>query len=152
MSNPLLGTWSFNDVLLNIAGVGGNVSVGANSGADEGGITVTMTDNKNTMRIGADGTGVHVLNAGNSGVIEVRLSKLSPANKLLGLMYNAQLLDSTVWGKNVLMLTQKTSGDQVQAIGAAFQKLPDRTDARDPGMNSWRFDCISIQQYFGDYS
>jgi hypothetical protein len=66
------------------------VELGYGSANAEEGITVTMTEAKNTMTIGADGEVMHSLHAGKSGTITVTLLKTSPVNKKLSLMYNAE--------------------------------------------------------------
>ena len=85
-----MATYSFLDVTASIAGPGGNFSLGNGSGNSEEGITVTMTEDKNTMTIGADGSAMHSLHAGKSGTVSVRLLKTSPVNKQLMTLYNYQ--------------------------------------------------------------
>ncbi|MCY0677737.1 DUF3277 family protein, partial [Klebsiella pneumoniae] len=88
----------------------GLVELGYGSANAEEGITVTMTEAKNTMTIGADGEVMHSLHAGKSGTITVTLLKTSPVNKKLSLMYNAQSLSSATWGNNVIVIRNKVSG------------------------------------------
>ncbi len=83
-------TYSFIDVSASLTGPTGSIDLGYGSANSEEGITVTMTEAKNTMTVGADGEVMHSLHAGKSGTITVTLLKTSPVNKKLSLMYNAQ--------------------------------------------------------------
>ncbi len=84
------GTYSFIDVSASLTGPTGSIDLGYGSANSEEGITVAMTEAKNTMTVGADGEVMHSLHAGKSGTITVTLLKTSPVNKKLSLMYNAQ--------------------------------------------------------------
>jgi hypothetical protein len=119
-----MSTYSFLDVSASLAGPTGLVELGYGSANAEEGITVTMTEAKNTMTIGADGEVMHSLHAGKSGTITVTLLKTSPVNKKLSLMYNAQSLSSATWGNNVIVIRNKVSGDTTTARSCAFQKQP----------------------------
>jgi hypothetical protein len=69
------------DVTATLAGPTGDIDLGYGSANAEEGITVTMTEAKNTMTIGADGEVMHSLHAGKAGTITVTLLKTSPVNK-----------------------------------------------------------------------
>ncbi len=125
-----MSTYSFLDVSASLAGPTGLVELGYGSANAEEGITVTMTEAKNTMTIGADGEVMHSLHAGKSGTITVTLLKTSPVNKKLSLMYNAQSLSSATWGNNVIVIRNKVSGDTTTARSCAFQKQPDHANAK----------------------
>jgi hypothetical protein len=119
-----MATYSFMDVTATLAGPTGDIDLGYGSANAEEGITVTMTEAKNTMTVGADGEVMHSLHAGKAGTITVTLLKTSPVNKKLSLAYNAQSLSSSLWGNNVILVRNHVSGDTTVARTVAFQKQP----------------------------
>jgi hypothetical protein len=145
----MANTYSFIDVSASIAGIGGIVDLGNGAATSEEGITVAMTEAKNTMTTGADGEVMHSLHAGKSGTITVNLLKTSPANTKLMLMYNAQQFSSSTWGNNVIVIRNKSSGDVITARSVAFQKVPDNANAKVGNTNAWVFDCGKIDQILG---
>ncbi|PQQ36476.1 DUF3277 domain-containing protein [Photorhabdus luminescens] len=146
-----MATYSFMDVSASLTGPTGVIDMGYGSATSEEGLTITMTEAKNTMTIGADGEGMHSLHAGKSGSITVNLLKTSPTNKKLSLAYNAQSLSSGTWGNNVIVIRNHVSGEITTARGCAFQKQPDYTNAKDGGTVAWVFDCIKIDQVLGEF-
>lgn len=146
-----MATYSFMDVVASLSGPTGSIDLGYGSANSEEGITVTMTESKNTMTIGADGEVMHSLHAGKSGTMTVTLLKTSPVNKKLSLMYNAQSQSSALWGNNVIVLCNHASGDITTARAVAFQKQPDHSDAKVGNTKSWVFDCGKIDQVLGEF-
>lgn len=146
-----MSTYSFIDVSASLAGPTGFLELGYGSGNSEEGITVTMTEAKNTMTIGADGEVMHSLHGGKSGTVTVTLLKTSPVNKKLSLMYNAQSLSSATWGNNVIVIRNKASGDTTTARSCAFQKQPDHANSKVGNTVSWVFDCGKIDQLLGEF-
>ncbi|AEF45915.1 bacteriophage protein [Serratia sp. AS12] len=144
-------TYSFLDVSGNLTGVGGSIDLGNGAATSDEGITVAMSENKNTMTTGADGEGMHSLHASKSGTITVNLLKTSPTNAKLSVMYNAQSLSSETWGNNVIVIRNKSSNDVTTARGVAFQKQPDWQNAKDGNTVAWVFDCIKIDQLLGTF-
>lgn len=144
-------TYSFIDVSASLTGPTGSIDLGYGSANSEEGITVTMTEAKNTMTVGADGEVMHSLHAGKSGTITVTLLKTSPVNKKLSLMYNAQSQSSATWGNNVIVVRNKASGDITTARSCAFQKQPDFNNAKEGGTVAWVFDCGKIDQLLGEF-
>jgi hypothetical protein len=142
-------TYSFLDVAAAITGPGGSINIGNDAGPSEEGITVSMLDNKNTMVIGADGSGMHSLHAGNAGTITVRLLKTSPTNKLLQAMYLFQVTSSANHGQNTITVRDTARGDFVTATGCAFRKMPDNAWAKEGNMLEWSWDCIKVSQKLG---
>jgi hypothetical protein len=146
-----MSTYSFMDVTASFTGPTGVIDLGYGSANSEEGVTVTMTENKNTMTIGADGEVMHSLHAGKSGSITVTLLKTSPVNKKLSLAYNAQSQSSATWGNNVIVIRNTASGDITTARSVAFQKQPDHNNAKDGGTVAWVFDCGKIDQVLGEF-
>jgi hypothetical protein len=83
-----VATYSFIDVAASIVGPGGSFSLGYGSGNSEEGISIAMTEEKNTMSIGADGSVMHSLHAGNGGTVTLRFLKTSPTNQMLSVMFD----------------------------------------------------------------
>lgn len=143
--------YSFIDVSASLTGPTGSIDLGYGSANSEEGITVTMTEAKNTMTVGADGEVMHSLHAGKSGTITVTLLKTSPVNKKLSLMYNAQSQSSATWGNNVIVVRNKASGDITTARSCAFQKQPDHANAKVGNTVSWVFDAGKVDQLLGEF-
>lgn len=97
-----MSTYSFLDTQASIVGPGGSFSIGSGDGIAEEGITIEPAGDKNTMQVGADGTGMHNLHADKSGTITVRLLKTSPKNAMLMAMYNLQQTSAALWGEQCL--------------------------------------------------
>ena len=146
-----MATYSFNDVTVSLIGPGGAFQLGAGEGAAEEGVTIAQANDRNTMVIGADGEGMHSLTADKSGQVTLRYLKTSPANALLFALYDAQTLDSRLHGKNLITITNSTSGDVTVCRSCAFKKRPDLTYAKDGGTVEWVFDALKIDTVLGTY-
>jgi len=146
-----MGAYSFIDVSGTFAGPSGSIDLGAGAGNSDEGVNVVMAESKNTMTTGADGSVMHSLHASKSGVVTVNLLKTSPVNKKLSLMYNAQSLSSALWGNNVILLRNKTSGDIVSCRSVAFQKQPDWNNPKVAGIVAWNFDAGLIDEVLGEF-
>lgn len=140
-------TYSFISVSASITGPNGSFSL--SNGNTEGGITASFRAAKNTLTIGADGSGMNSLHADNSGTLTVRLLKTSPTNALLSTMYDADRLDPTTWGKNVITVRDINLGDIVSADGCAFQKHPDVTYDKEGPALEWVFDVANLDPNLG---
>jgi hypothetical protein len=132
-------TYAFADILASIAGPGGAFSLGAGAGIADEGITVEYADAKGSLTPGADGTYMHSLHAANNGSVTVRMLKTSPVNKMLSDLYNFQKGSSANWGQNVITVSNHVTGDSFICNGCSFQQFPNNTNAKDGGMNEWRF-------------
>ena len=146
-----MATYSFLDVTASMTGPTGVIDLGYGSANSEEGITVSMTEAKNTMTVGADGEVMHSLHAGKAGTATVTLLKTSPVNKKLSLAYNAQNQSSATWGNNVIVIRNTASGDISTARSCAFQKQPDFNNAKEGGTVAWVFDCGKIDQLLGEF-
>lgn len=144
-----MGVYSFFDVLATISGPGGVIPLGNEAGAAEEGITVAMREEQNTMTIGADGSGMHSLHAGQSGTVTVRLLKTSPINAALMAMYNFQRTSSANHGRNTIVVSDTARGDFISCQEVAFGKAPDLNYAKEAGLNEWVFHCVRIVDLLG---
>ena len=140
-------TYSFLDTNVSISGPGLNATLN-NAGSAEGGVTVEMEGDKNTMTIGADGSVMHNLRASQAGTGSIRLLKTSPANGILVTAYNSQTVNSALHGKNVLTIVNANRGESITLTGVAFKKLPNLTYAMEGGENEWTFDAARVDMNF----
>ncbi|MGN5479522.1 phage structural protein [Cupriavidus basilensis] len=145
------GTYSFIDVQASLVGPGAAFSLGYGSANAEEGITIAAAGDKNTMTVGADGEVMHSLHADKSGQVTVRLLKTSPVNAQLQALYDAQSLDSRMWGKNLITVTQSVSGDVTACRSCAFKKKPDLNYKKDGDLVEWVFDAGKIDSLLGTY-
>jgi hypothetical protein len=143
--------YSFLDVQATITGPGGSFNLGTGAGVAEEGIDIEMSEDKNTMTVGADGTPMHSLHAGNAGTVIVRILKTSPVNAKLQAMYDLQRTSSALWGNNLITINNTASGDNDGCRAVAFKKQPKNTYAKDAGINEWSFDAGFIDQILGTY-
>jgi hypothetical protein len=146
-----MATYSFQDVVASITGVGGSFSLGSGAATSDEGITVTRNP-KNGITIGADGAVMNSLYADSSGKISVSVLKTSPVNAQLQAMYDLQAVTSTTWGNNVIVIRESASGDVITATSVAFNKAADTKYAKDGGMNVWEFDAGNINTILGTYA
>lgn len=151
-------TYGFLDVHATIAGPGASfqlggpnssIQMGAGAGMDDAGITISRAEDKNTLTVGADGKAMNTLNAANHGTVTVRLQQVSPVNKLLMDLYNAQRGSSTTWGQNVITVTDIARGDKHTLRQVAFKKAPDITYAKAGSTREWVFDVGHIDTQLG---
>lgn len=144
-----MSTYSFQDVVAAMVGPGGSVNLGNGAGAAEEGITIEPVGDKNTMTIGADGSGMHSLAANEASTVTVRLLKTSPINAQLALMYALQTKSSLMHGKNVITVRDVVRGDVITLTGVAFKKRPAINFAKEGGLNEWQFDAIKTVTILG---
>lgn len=146
-----MSTYSFLNVQATLAGPGGLINLGAGAAVADEGITVQRAGDKNAMLIGADGEGMNTLRADKSGQFTIRLLKTSPQNAKLMAMYNGQSLSSTLWGQNVITVTQSGVGDIHTGRECAFKKIPDMNYKKDGDIVEWIFDVIKLDSLLGTY-
>lgn len=146
-----MATYSFMDVQASIIGPGGAFQLGYGQANAEEGITIQRTGDKNTMTIGADGEGMHSLHADKSGTITLRYLKTAPINQKLMALATAQSVSSSLWGQNVITVTQSASGDVTTGRAAAFKKIPDLNYKKDGDVVEWVFDVVKIDTMLGAY-
>lgn len=137
-----MATYSFQDVVAAITGVGGSVNLAAGAGVAEEGITIESMEDKNTMTIGADGSGMHSLVANEASTVTIRLLKTSPVNKQLQEMYNLQTKSAATHGKNTVTVRDAVRGDNITLTEVAFKKRPSVTYSKEGGINEWTFDAV----------
>lgn len=133
--------YSFADVKATLTGPGVGVSVGADAGSAEEGISWEPVEETDRMKIGADGAVAHSLNASRAFKVVVRLLQTSPINQVLHNAYNFQRGTATLWAQNILVVTNPTNGDVATFIGVAFTKAPPQTRAKEAANIEWEFNA-----------
>lgn len=144
-----MATYSFQDVVAAISGVGGSINLAAGAGVAEEGITIESMEDKSVMTIGADGAGMHSLVANEASSVTIRLLKTSPVNKQLQEMYNQQTKSSANHGKNTITVRDAVRGDNITLTEVAFKKRPTVTYAKKGGLMEWTFDAIKTTAVLG---
>jgi Protein of unknown function (DUF3277) len=142
-------TYSFLNIAATIVGPGGSFPLGSGAGNAEEGISIEFTEDKDRLTIGADGSGMHSLNASNAGRILVRLLKTSPVNALLAQLYAFQKASALNWGQNVFVLTDLIRGDDYTCTDVAFAKFPRNDYGKEAGMLEWDFLSAQIDPVLG---
>lgn len=142
MNKPF--TYSFLDTQAGIQGPGLAANLGNGAGNAEEGISVEPSEDIDVMTIGADGSGMHTLRADKSGKITIRLLKTSPVNAQLSEALAFQRISGANWGQNIFSLVNSNSGDTITGQQLAFGKVPVITYAKDPSMNEWSFNAVTI--------
>ena len=144
-----MATYSFQDVVAAISGVGGSINLAAGAGVAEEGITIESMEDKSVMTIGADGAGMHSLVANEASSVTIRLLKTSPVNKQLQAMDNQQSTSSANHGKNTITVRDAVRGDNITLTEVAFKKRPTVTYAKEGGLMEWTFDAIKTTAVLG---
>jgi hypothetical protein len=121
-------------------GPGATISLGNGAGNADEGITIEPIDDKDTMTVGADGSIMHSLHAGQGYRFTLRFLKTSPTNALISKMINYQKTSSAFWGKNTLLVSDPTRGDVVAGTDIAFKKHSTITYGKEGGLNEWTFE------------
>lgn len=101
------------------------------------------------MTMGADGTGMHSLHAGNAASVTIRLLKTSPRNAQLRAAYNLQKTSSALWGQNLITVSDIARGDTTTLRQVAFKKPAPINYAKDGGTMEWTFDAIIADVLLG---
>jgi len=142
-------SYSFADCQAAIKGPNGSFSIGNGAGAAEEGITITQNDDKGSLTMGADGSGMHSLHVSKAGMVTVRLLKTSPVNALLMDMYNADTASAAVYGQNTITLRDPARGDDIVCQNCGFRKAPDISFAKDGNIHEWSFNSPVIDYTLG---
>ena len=143
------GVYSFIDVQASISGPGGTFDIAASGVSDES-IRIAMMRDKNTMVTGANGDGMHSMNASTACRITISLLKTATGNAQMNALYRYQAESSAFWGRNIITITNPVSGDSIVATAGAFLKQSDVGYSAEAGLNSWVFEFIAISEVLGN--
>ena len=141
--------YSFLDIAASIVGPGGAFPLGQDAGVAEGGISVELLSDKDTLIFGADGSPMHSLHASQGGSITVRLLKVSSTNFLLSTMYAFQASSSANWGLNTIVISDLSRGDIITCANCAFKRQPANTYATEGNIIEWAFNSGLIVETLG---
>lgn len=144
-------TYAFQDVTVTMDGPSGQFSLGYGQATADEGIDIVAVGDKNTMTVGSDGEGMHSLHSDKSATVTLRYLKTAPINAKLMAAYNAQSIDSRLWGKNLIRVSNSASGDLAVCRSVAFKKIPDLKYAKDGDIITWTFDAIKSDIMLGTY-
>lgn len=144
-----MGTYSFLNIAAAFTGAAGAFSLSEGGVAEEG-ITVSLTEDKGTMVVGADGNGMHSLHAGKSGTVTIRMLKTNPINKKLMDAYNYETASAANYGGDTITIRDPYRGDSITARQCGFRKIPDLSYAKDGGTLEWSFNAIKIDEILGN--
>lgn len=138
-------TYSFADVTatLNLAGMIPMTITGAGAGS----IDTTMSGEKTSHDLAADGTVMVSKILGSNGSIALNIQQTSPTHKLLLLWYNYILnAPSSEWANNSLIIRNDVIGETIEATGVSPQKLPDKPYQAQGQKVTWNLMAAEITQ------
>lgn len=144
-----MSVYSFGDVSATLNGPTGSFQLGMGAGAATEGITIEMMTDGNTLMVGAGGEGMHSQNLDTSSTVTVRLLKTSPVNGLLMAAYNAQRVNSALYGKNAIVVRSVYQGDLVVCREVAFARVPTLNYGTEGGTNEWIFHATNTITVLG---
>lgn len=138
----MTGTYSLKDVMVSIVGPSGGVLLGGGLGGygPDDAIKVEPVNDKNTMTVGADGSVMHSLLAGEASTVTLTLLKTATANTVLMAMYNVDTQSGAIHGKNTIAIND-VRGDAIANLSAAFKRRPDFVYNKEGGTMVWTWDA-----------
>jgi hypothetical protein len=146
--------YSFPDVKCTLVLTGiGTIYLGAGSGYTDGGLSITMVEDKSTMTTGADGQVMHSLHAGRAGIVAIRLLKTATVNGTLSDAYYLTTASGKAHGNGTFRIKdiskEAGDGDDIGCYDVAFAKFADLTYAKEGGEMVWTFHCGRIHHILG---
>ncbi|USG65163.1 DUF3277 family protein [Brevibacillus ruminantium] len=138
-------TYSFADVSMVIShpAVGQYVATGAGLGS----ISVSMTTDRTTHDVSADGSVMVSKVLGRNGSLTISAQQTSDLNKWLLKLYNyLEQAPTSEWAGINVNVRSSTMQDLIRATGAAIQKLPDRPYQAQGQQVSWVLMAADIDQ------
>lgn len=144
-----MAAYSFLDISATLAGPGGAVNLANGAATAKEGITLEPVEDKSTLLLGADGSGMHSLMATSAQNVTVRLLKTSPANAQLQALFNYQTASSARHGRNTIVIRDSARGDLITLTQVAFNTQTPLTYAAEGGLNEWHFAAIKSATVLG---
>ena len=119
------------------------------TGEGVGTCTVSMTGDRTTMDVAADGTVMTSKIKDRRGTLGIQLQQTAEANLTLLRWYNyLEGAHASEWDKITGSLTAPNTGEQYSLTRGAFQKLPDRSYAAQGALQTWNLMFADVQQDF----
>lgn len=145
-----MAAYSFINISATLSGPGYSINLGYGSGNSEGGITIEPVQDSNTMVIGIDGSGMHILSANTASTFTVSLLKTAPTNAELQRAYNSQINSTLLYGQSTLVLRDVVRGDYIELGQVAFKRRPSNGySENNNNFQEWMFDAITTTQILG---
>jgi len=138
-------TYSFSDVAMVIShpAVGQYVA----SGVGLGSITTTMTTDRTTHDVSADGSVMVSKIKGRNGSHAIAVQQTSELNRWLLRLYNyLESAPTNQWAKITIIIRAPEMGDLITSTGVSFQKLPDRPYQAQGQQVTWNLLAADVQQ------
>jgi len=138
-------TYSFADVSMVIShpAVGQYVATGEGIGS----ITTTMTTDKSSHDVAADGSVMVSKIVGNNGTHTISVQQTSGLNKWLLKLYNYLMQAPTSeWAQIKITIRSPAMQDLIRSTGVSFQKLPDRPYQAQGQQVTWTLMAAEIDQ------
>ncbi|MGG3884353.1 phage protein [Brevibacillus panacihumi] len=138
-------TYSFGDVSMVIAhpSVGQYVATGVGLGS----ITTTMTTDRSTHDVAADGSVMVSKIKGRNGSHTIAVQQTSDLNKWLLKLYNyLEQAPTAEWTGISITVRAPSMQDLIRSTGVSFQKLPDRPYQAQGQQISWVLMAADIDQ------
>ncbi|WNF07268.1 phage protein [Brevibacillus borstelensis] len=138
-------SYSFGDVSVVFAhpAVGQYVATGAGLGS----ISVSMTTDRTTHDVAADGSVMVSKVLGRNGSLTITVQQTSELNKWLLKLYNyVEQAPTPEWANTRITIRSASMQDLIRVTGASFQKLPDRPYQAQGQQVSWVLMAADIDQ------
>ncbi|KKX52439.1 phage protein [Brevibacillus borstelensis] len=138
-------SYSFGDVSVVFAhpAVGQYVATGAGLGS----ISVSMTTDRTTHDVAADGSVMVSKVLGRNGSLTITVQQTSELNKWLLKLYNyVEQAPTPEWANTRITIRSASMQDLIRVTGASFQKLPDRPYQAQGQQVSWVLLAADIDQ------
>lgn len=137
--------YSFSDITMTIShpAVGQYVA----SGVGLGSITTSMTTDRSTHDISADGSVMVSKIKGRNGSHAISVQQTSDLNKWLLKLYNyLEFAPTFQWARATIVIRSPSMGDLILSTGVSFQKLPDKPYQAQGQQVTWSLMAADIQQ------
>lgn len=138
-------TYSFESVVVTIS----HPSVGqyVASGKGIGSITTSMTTDRTTHDVSADGSVMVSKVKGRNGSHAIAIQQTSDLNKWLLKLYNyLETASASQWAGINIVIRSNEMHDMLTSTGVSFQKLPDRPYQAQGQQVTWNLMAADIQQ------
>ncbi len=138
-------TYGFEDVTVSFQhnGVGAASSIGAGIGS----ISISMTTDRTTHNVAADGTIMVSKVAGKNGNMALEIQQNSELHKWLVKWNNyIEISNSSEWAGMTITIKSSNLGDSTICTGVSPQKLPDRPYGAQGAMVTWQLMAAKITQ------
>lgn len=138
-------TYSFESVVATIShpDVGQYVATGQGLGS----ITTSMTTDRTTHDVAADGSVMVSKVKGRNGSHAIAIQQTSDFNKWLLKLYNhLETVPASKWAQISIVVRSTEMHDMITSTGVSFQKLPDRPYQAQGQQVTWQLMAADIQQ------